>query len=694
LAVLIIVVAGAASAKVGIGSGVVIHQPGNNATVNVTESFNASSLSVRSTTTGFGGSNFTVNGSTADTIDVKLKYYNASAEVGKFPANFTANTTSANNVTFRFSNFTASSLYESYQGFNLLKRAESTASGVYDFFYDSFSSAYKSFYVTNIDNRVPALNESQVTDNRKLNELNMTLTVDDQGEKDIESYTGSGTLLKFSNSTLRFDKLLPITDTYSVTDFKDATSTGVLVNVSTDESVLRQDGSGWNLSDQQVNKSITVHNTGDLELSYDLEFKNYGTEVRGESWLATVSKGGSLSHTGEWSGDWLKEREYGFEVAQDSVTLDSNYTGVRPLEIAESRGVAWTDIDTTGFVTKPSKCYRSNNSKIDVPSSTTTNYSVGFACNPGTAGNPSQTVNNLSTGERVWFNTTDAEVYTNKTENTVFRWKADKDNLKKPSDRDGGSLEGYADGNQVNVSVVDTGGYLVLKIGTQHTDSSWHTGTHSASITYTLDASDGSSGGSGGGSSGGGGGGSSDQPVVADLPPQSYGVAPGSTRERSFTIENLENRPNTVTVSVPAGEQCGYFQVQSNSSTQSFGKTGQYRVGAANSLTSGRARPSIQISMPSEAELADIGNSTIRCEIQASSELGRVEPLVASASPRTGSTLFADVQRFIEEGLPTGFWNDASAALYWLFSGFRGLAVLAAIWLSLLGLAWHLGSKL
>ena len=54
---------------------------------------------------------------------------------------------------------------------------------------------------------------------------------------------------------------------------------------------------------------------------------------------------------------------------------------------------------------------------------------------------------------------------------------------------------------------MDSGSYLVLKVGTEHTNSSWHTGTHSASITYTLGASDGSSGGS----SGGGGGGSTSE---------------------------------------------------------------------------------------------------------------------------------------------------------------------------------------
>ena len=401
LTALLIGLAATATAKVGIGSGVVIHQPGNNASINVTQSFNGTNLSVHRDSTGFSGSNFSVTGSTTDPIDIKLEYYNASASVGSYPANFSANTTSANNLTFEFTGFTDASLYEAYHGTTVIERAESTASGVFDFFYDGFSGAYEDFFVKNIDNLVPAINDSQVTDNRKLNELNLTLTVDDRGESDIKSYTGSGTLLKFSNSTLRFDKLLPITDTYSVTDFKDATSTGVLVNISKDESVLRQDGPGWNLSDQQVNKTLTIYNDGGLGVTYDLEFKSYGTEVAGESWLGSVPAGGELTHTGTWSGDWLKEKQYGFKVAQSSVTLDQNYTGVRPLQVEELKGVAWTGVDTTGFVSKPSKCYRANNSKIDVRSSSTTNYSVGFACNPGTAGNPSQTVENLSIGERV-----------------------------------------------------------------------------------------------------------------------------------------------------------------------------------------------------------------------------------------------------------------------------------------------------
>lgn len=121
---------GFAAADVEIGSGVEFGQPDNSADINVTDRFNVSSLATYTDSTGFGGSNFSVLQGTGDHVDVRLSYYNTSIGAPGYAANFTANTSSANNITYDFTGLENSSLYEGVHGTTTLKRTESSDSGV------------------------------------------------------------------------------------------------------------------------------------------------------------------------------------------------------------------------------------------------------------------------------------------------------------------------------------------------------------------------------------------------------------------------------------------------------------------------------------------------------------------------------------------------------------------------------------
>lgn len=536
-----------------------------------------------------------------------------------------------------------------------------------------------------VDNFVPEINESTIDDDRKANDLNLSLTIDDKGETDISSYTGTGTELSFTNSTLKLDKLLPIEATYSVTDFKDETSASVLVNVSTDESNLREHAYNHNLSTQRVNKSIEVFNDGGLQLTYDFEFKNYGTTVSGESWIAHVDPGRSLSNTGVWEGDWLAETEYGFTPADNYVVLDTNYTGKRPLEVVEQKGVQWTGVDTTGFVTVPARCGQLNNTEVAVAASSSTNYSIGFDCNPGTKGNPTQNIVDLGDGaERVWYNSSDMEVYTNKTEESVFRIPANKSNLKSPDDRDGGSLNAYVDGVSASgntaLNVSDTGSHFRITVGDQFQNSSLHTTDDSWSVTYTLGASSSS------GSTGGSGGGVTSE-SVAEVPPQLYNVRFGGEAVRSFTVENIQDSDVTVGVRVPNTPSCDLFQVETSASAYppettgsgEFGDRGEYEIEGGLYLGDRiSVEPGVRVTMPEQPRFEELANrnGTVRCEVETTSSAGEVEPLVLEVEP--GVDPLAGVKNFVEQLRQGG---GVAELLNSVFVGVRGVLVVALFWL-------------
>lgn len=218
-----------------------------------------------------------------------------------------------------------------------------------------------------------------------------------------------------------------------------------------------------------------------VDLSTDCNADTVGTAAAGTSNLSTNCNNKTFS------GDFVDETEFGFEPEPDQVTLGINYYGHRQLQLDNTKPVAWGAINTTTGIAPPKKCSQTNNTVVGLAAEATTNYTVRFSCPPGTLGSGTQTVKNISTDkERVWFNITDIEVYTNHTEDLPFRREVNKDNLKNPNERDGDSLEGYADGNQINISVKDESGKFVIIVGRNHTNSSWHTGTHTAALTYTL----------------------------------------------------------------------------------------------------------------------------------------------------------------------------------------------------------------
>ncbi len=237
-----------------------------------------------------------------------------------------------------------------------------------------------------------------------------------------------------------------------------------------------------------------------VDLSTQCAADTVGTASAGTSNLTTNCNNDT------YSGDFINDTEFGFKPEPDQVTLGINYYGHRQLQLNNTQPVAWGAVNTTTGVTPPNKCSQANNTVVGLAAGTISNYTVRFSCPPGTLGSGTQEVKNISSDkERVWFNISNIEVYTNHTEDLPFRREVNWDNLKNPNERDGGTLEAYADGNQINVSIRDESGKFVIIIGRNHTNSSWHKGMHTAALTYTLSddstivIDDGGGGGGGGG---------------------------------------------------------------------------------------------------------------------------------------------------------------------------------------------------
>lgn len=77
-----------------------ILQPGNNVDININQTFSVERLRVEPGYTVIDRANFSASGSTSDKITVNLSWYNKTAALNEYAANFTVDTTDGNNVNF------------------------------------------------------------------------------------------------------------------------------------------------------------------------------------------------------------------------------------------------------------------------------------------------------------------------------------------------------------------------------------------------------------------------------------------------------------------------------------------------------------------------------------------------------------------------------------------------------------------
>jgi len=621
------------AAKVGIGSGVSIQQPDNNLTVNST-GFNVSSVGVYSSATEFSGSNFSVQNTDGTAATASLDFYNPDAGNRSYVTNYTASTTQGNTLTFEFSDLWINDTYEAYNSTEKVERKETTGSGLYTFSYSSWDTQ-QSFSLYNSNNSAPIINSVHVDINETSNTKQIDLGLSSNGEEDLASYEGLSSVSEFTNTSLKSSFTFPFLTDVSVSDRIGQSVTRTLALDRYDSGHVQDQNKSSNLSQQYPAQEYYLWNEASKPVNYTLALSVPGVLDSSNVWNGELSPGQNASFVAGNHGDWINQTQYSFQVPTE-VTLSKEYTGSRKLEAVEGLGISWSGINTTGFVDTPNTCTQSNYTSISVDAGESKNVSVGFSCDPGDVGSPSQTIVNKSGYERIWYNTT-LTVSSNLTEESSLVWPIEEGNLKDFIERDGGSLEAQVDGKSSGVTAVDGAGQVYVTVEDDFGNSSLHEGQHSASLTYTIGEdsdSDGGSTGGGGGSVGGSSPEDDNESVeyTVDFTTQDYyTVAPGSTSKIYFTVWNYAKDENTARIETTDTPACSYFTVQSNFVGDKFSKSTSLKIpGTQQDLGGGGADVILmaKVKLPNRTEIQEKGlGDTFTCNFDTGAGNGEAAPL-------------------------------------------------------------------
>jgi len=614
---------------VTIGSDTELDQTGNNAVLNVTSTLNVSSLDLYDTATGFGGINFSVSSNTSDSIDVKLPVFEDENTVGSYLTNFSVSTVAGSRVTVDFGGLPSSSVYQVYKGDGSYYDQFTDSSP--SFSYTTSGTGFTGFDVKRTDNFAPEFSNSKyILDSRNSVEQ-IEFGLNDNGEADIASEQGVGAVDAFSNSVLRYNVSLPVSNRFNVSDSA-GLKVGRSLDLSKSVSGLTGDSSfAHNLSSQRLKDELNLTNNGAEPVDY-----TWNSSTGGD-FTGTVQKGQTVTEKDTNTGDFISESEYGFSPSTSSVTLGVNYLGSRPLEVVNSKAAAFNGVNTTGFVTAPNQCSQNNASTISVPANADTNQSIEFQCDPGNIGNPTQTVTNITDGDKVTISADDMVISSNETSETEFAIRTEKSQWQYDSVYDGGSLEASVEGvnssQTSELNITDTGSYFRIEVGDIQ-NSTLYTDDSSWSITYT-NTEDGEPV-SGGGGGGGGSTPSTDAKTVYfgqdNQPFVNYSVDPGETVEKSLTLVNTADRDVTVNLRRGAGQQCQHVEVQQSLDSDEYGATGAYQVARGNvsdlsPTRENREEIGVRISIPNGTEDGELLEEGFVCDFETVSSYGGSEDL-------------------------------------------------------------------
>ena len=616
-----------------INESVQINQSSNNAYINVTNTLNLSSLTLYNDATNFGGINWSINGDTADRIDVKLSYFNDENPDDTYLANYSVSTAVGNVVTSTFSPVPLDSVYQVFRDDSFFKQVQADAQQVVDFGYEQVNTAYRSFAVKRTDQFRPEINSTTY----KLDQPGTTERLEfvlwaRNNSNDIASSSGAGTRIELTNTSMIYNVSLPVSSTYSVTDTEGLTRNRLIDLSKTDSGVTEDDEYSHTLDSQKRLQELNITNNGDTWTLYNWTSELDNTQT------GNISTSSTETLSDSETGDFINNQTFNFAPEQGEIVLGFNYTGVQPLEIENTVATSFTGVSTTGGVGQFNSCSQVNNSEIDVSGGELKNYSVGHTCNPGGIGSPTQDIQNISDDtERVWYNSTDMQINTNYTENNPIVIRADKSNLKNPDQRDGGSLSAYVEGvnsgNSNELNVTDTGSFFRVTVGSGFQTSSLHTDDSTWSVTYTLSGENTTIIQPGGG---GGGGADVESQVIyfgsaeTEDGLETVSVPFGETAVRNMTVVNERQSPTTAQVYVGDTGVCQYISVQRTLDSDQFGNGGTYDLPAA-TQTLGTVEATeqfrVRYDLPNKTVLESNGITDYSCEFETGSSYGTAEPL-------------------------------------------------------------------
>lgn len=616
-----------------INESVQINQSANKAFINVTNSLNVSNLAVYSDATNFGGINWSINGDTADRIDVKLSYFNDENPDDTYLANYSVSTAVGNVVTSSFVPRPLDSVYQVSRDGTFFKQVQADAQQVVDFGYEQVNTAYRSFAVKRTDQFRPEINSTTYNLNQQTSTERLEFVLwARNNSNDIASSSGTGTRIEFTNTSMVYDISLPLSSTYSVTDTEGLTRNRFMDLSKSDSGVTGDESYSHTLESQRRTQQLNITNNGDTWTLY-----NWTSEL-GQEYTGNITTGSTETITDTETSDFINNQTFQFTPVTSEIVLGFNYTGQQPLEIENTVGNGFNSVSTSGGTGQFTECSQINNTEIDVAANELKNYSVGYNCNPGTIGTPSQTIQNISDDtERIYYNSTDMQINTNLTENNPIVIRANKTNLKNPDNRDGGSLQAYVEGisssNNTELNVTDTGSFFRVTVGTNFQASSLHTDDTDWSVTYTLSGENTTTiiDGGGGGEPPG-----SDSQVIyfgsAETQDglETVSVPFGEEVVRNMTVTNERQSPTQAQVFVGDNGVCQYINVQRSLESDQFGNEGTYDLPAA-TQTLGTVESTeefrIRYNLPNQSVLDSNGITDYSCEFETGSSYGTAEPL-------------------------------------------------------------------
>jgi len=199
----------------------------------------------------------------------------------------------------------------------------------------------------------PDLISGKFVDDRTTSTTKLLFGIDDYGETDVDTWSGTGTLNSLTDSQLEVDIGLPLSSSYSVIDTFGATSNTYSVDVSETDSGVREDSYSHSLDTQRVNRTVTIFNDAAPSIDYELVLDLAGTVIQGQSWTGTISGSSSVTHTAVTESDWITGET---ESTYDRYS-DSNYDHGEDQQrihnrtqfvVDNSRSFSFTGVDLSG----------------------------------------------------------------------------------------------------------------------------------------------------------------------------------------------------------------------------------------------------------------------------------------------------------------------------------------------------------
>lgn len=220
-----------------------------------------------------------------------------------------------------------------------------------------------------VDTLRPSIESAKFIDNQRTSESKLVFTLDDNGNNNLDSFSGPGSLLEFTNSTLALNTDLPLSGEWLVTSFDGTDSNTWNLDVESSRSPLREDGYSHSLDVQRLNRTYEFDNFGENRLEYNLTMQSYGDPVSDEQVIFNISAGSTESQTGVWEGDWITgEDETSYIKGQnrsETSSLGQQYIfNQTQLSVVNQRNFSFTELDISSIC--------STTETVDIPSGEST----------------------------------------------------------------------------------------------------------------------------------------------------------------------------------------------------------------------------------------------------------------------------------------------------------------------------------